>query len=509
MVAHIKTVAFSGIDAVPVDVQVHLAPGQNAFSVVGLADKSIAESRDRVRAALSAIGLALPYDRITINLSPADLPKEGSHYDLPIALGLIVAMGGLSQSAIDGFVVIGELGLDGACLGVPGALPAAIGAVAQNCGLICPTACGGEAAWSGLSNPDQAGIVAADNLLELINHFRGESLLPTPQPQMETKDAIFPDMSDIRGQHQARLALEVVAAGGHNFLMSGPPGAGKSMLAARLPGILPPLRADERLEISMIESLNTARGGMRLAIQRPYRAPHHSASMAALIGGGRLARPGEISLAHNGVLFLDELPEFNRQTLDALRQPIETGRVEIARAAAHVTYPARFQLVAAMNPCRCGHAADPDLACHRVPFCVQKYMSRLSGPLLDRFDIRIDVPPVALSDMLAAKTGEASTQVAARVASARDIQIQRQGDLNAYLDGDHLVEHARPNARGQKLLDALIGDKRITARGFNRVLRVSRTLADLAQRGVPDDNDVATAIAWRGSFAAREVVVES
>ncbi len=498
MVAHIQTVAFRGVDAVPIEVQVHIAPGQNAFSVVGLPDKAIAESRDRVRAALGAVGLGLPYDRITISLSPADMPKEGSHYDLPIALGLIVAMGGLPQTALDDYIVMGELGLDGSLRPVPGALPAAMLAMGNDKAFICPASVGAEAAWSGLSQAGAAGIVAAENLLHLMNHLRGMQLIASPQPPPTPTEENLPDMADIRGQEQARLALEVAAAGGHNMLMSGPPGAGKSMLASRLPSILPPLTTKERLAVSMIESLSADYENLQLTAARPFRSPHHSASMPALIGGGRMARPGEVSLAHHGVLFLDELPEFPRSVLDALRQPIENGEVSVARAAAHVTYPARFQLIAAMNPCRCGYAGDTERECHRVPICMEDYLARLSGPILDRFDIRIDVPPVSLDAMVHDQKGEASAAIAARVRRARDIQLDRQDCLNAQLDGDALFEHAAADANGQKLLDQVIAKDALSARGFGRVLRVMRTLADLGERAKPSDQDVASALLWRG-----------
>jgi len=560
MVARIQTLAFQGIEAVKVDVQVHLSPGKIIFNMVGLPDKAVAESRERVRSALSAIGLGLPSERITVNLAPADLPKEGSHYDLPIALGLMVAMGALPAEAIEDYVAMGELSLDGRIAAVPGVLPAAISALSWDCGLICPAACGSEAAWSGLARPENKGIIAADNLLQIINHIRGTQLLPSPEPQLTPEAAQLPDLADVRGQPNARKALEVAAAGGHNLLMTGPPGAGKSMLAARLASILPPLTAQERLEISMLESLSAGANGIKMATRRPFRSPHHSASMAALIGGGRQAKPGEISLAHNGVLFLDELPEFSRQTLDALRQPIETGRVEVARAAAHVTYPARFQLIAAMNPCRCGHANDPDLACHRIPYCMQEYLARLSGPLLDRFDIRIDVPPVSLSAMTAEQRGEASADILPRVLAARAIQAKRNtiaapppdkqshnGELfanrsgtnefgasdhpapqkldkkidektdnetthphayayhdkpyilNAHLDGDQLMAFARPDKEGEKMLNKLVTQQTgLTARGFNRILRVARTVADLDGAEQPNAGHISTALMWRG-----------
>jgi magnesium chelatase family protein len=346
-----------------VDVQVHIADsGAGQFNVVGLADKAVAESRERVRAALSAIGLALPFNRITVNLAPADLPKEGSHYDLPIALGLLAAMGVLPASEMANYVALGELSLDAAITAVPGVLPAAIAANEQGRGLICPEACGAEAAFAGTMD-----ILAAPSLIALVNHMKGASVLTPPVPKVALPSRVAPDLRDVKGQESAKCALEIAAAGGHNLLMIGPPGAGKSMLAQRLPGLLPPLDAREALEISLIQSLSGNLEGGAISRERPFRNPHHSASMAALVGGGLKVKPGEVSLAHLGVLFLDELPEFARAVLDSLRQPIESGEAVVARANAHVKYPARFQLVAAMNPCRCGYLSDPARGCGRAP----------------------------------------------------------------------------------------------------------------------------------------------
>ena len=370
-----------------VDVQVQTAAGLPAFTIVGLPDKAVAESRERVRAALVAIGLALPPKRITVNLAPADVLKEGSHFDLPIALGLLVAMGVLPGDEIEGYTALGELALDGAIAPVAGVLPAAVAASAASRGLICPAACGGEAAWAG-----EIEVLAPATILALINHFKGTQVLGPPEPKLVAEPDSGLDLRDIKGQETAKRALEVAAAGGHNLLLVGPPGAGKSMLAARLPGLLPPLDAAETLEVSMIHSIAGQLREGRLSRARPFRDPHQSASLPAMVGGGTHARPGEVTLAHLGVLFLDELPEFQRPVLEALRQPIEAGRVSVARVNSHVTYPARVQLVAAMNPCRCGYLADAALACGRAPKCARDYQAKISGPLFDRIDLHVDCP---------------------------------------------------------------------------------------------------------------------
>jgi magnesium chelatase family protein len=484
MVQRVSTVAFEGIEARAVDVQVQVAPGLPAFTVVGLPDKAVSEARERVRAALVASGLALPSRRITINLAPADLPKEGSHYDLPIALGLMAAIGAIPHDALAGFTVLGELGLDGSIAAVAGVLPAAIGANARGEGLICPARCGPEAAWA---SPD-IEIVAASSLIQLANHFKGTQVLARPVPKIrEVEDGLL-DLADIKGQESAKRALEVAAAGGHNLIMVGPPGAGKSMLAARLPSILPPLTPAELLEVSMVASVAGEIAEGALTNRRPFRSPHHSASMAALVGGGLRAKPGEISLAHNGVLFLDELPEFQPQVLDSLRQPLETGEVAISRANHRVTYPARFMLVAAMNPCRCGRASDPGFACRRAPNirCAADYQGRLSGPLLDRIDLHIEVPAVTAADLILPPPAEGSREVAIRVARARAMQAQRYAALglpgirtNAEANGAVLEDVARPDAAGMTLLRDAADAMRLSARGYHRVLRVARTLADL------------------------------
>jgi len=481
-VTHIYTVAFVGVEAREVDVQVQMGGGASRMTIVGLPDKAVAESSERVRAALTAIGLALPPKRITVNLAPADLPKEGSHYDLPIALGILCAMGVLPGEELAGYTALGELSLDSSITAVAGVLPAAIGASGQGRNLICPAACGAEAAWAG-----RIQVLAAPSLIALVNHFKGVQVLPEPKPAGVLEEAHIPDLRDIKGQETAKRALEVAAAGGHNMLMTGPPGSGKSMLAARLPGLLPPLSPSEALETAMIASVAgrlSATGGA-IGRRRPYRAPHHSASMAAMVGGGRSAKPGEVSLAHLGVLFLDELPEYNRQVLDSLRQPLEAGETVVARANAHVRYPSRVQLIAAMNPCRCGYLSDPIQACARAPKCAADYQAKLSGPLIDRIDLHIDVPAVSPADLSLPPPAEGSDEVAARVAAARAIQQARFNGhkrplrTNAEAEGEILDAVARPDEAAKALLKEAAEKMRLTARGYHRVLRVARTLADL------------------------------
>jgi len=412
--ATVHSFAFSGIDAVPVEVQVQIASGLPAFLVVGLADKAVGEARDRVRAALTAMGLALPPKRILINLAPADLLKEGSHFDLPMALAVLAGMDVLPREELAQYAALGELSLDGSLTPVAGVLPAAIAAGAAELGLICPDAQGGEAAWAG-----SVDVLAAPSLLALINHFRGTQVLTPPAPSGIAEAPRPPDLADVKGMQSARRALEIAAAGGHNLLLIGPPGAGKSMLAARLAGLLPDLTPAEALEVSMVHSVAGMLDQGRLVKRPPFREPHHSASQAAMAGGGGRAKPGEVSLAHRGVLFLDELPEFPRAVLEVLRQPLETGQTTVSRAYAHVTYPARFQLVAAMNPCRCGYLGDASRECGRAPRCGEDYLSRLSGPLFDRIDLTVQVQPVPAAELSRAPPGEPTEAVAARVAVAR------------------------------------------------------------------------------------------
>ncbi|WP_306252025.1 YifB family Mg chelatase-like AAA ATPase [Parvularcula sp. IMCC14364] len=512
MVAEVTTFAFEGVDARPVKVQAQVTGGHNGITIVGLPDKAVSEARERVRAAFSAVGLGLPPDRITVNLAPADLPKEGSHFDLPIALAIMMEIGAVSKDLAEGFAVMGEVGLDGSIMPTMGSLPAAVAANGLDLGFICPAANGPEAAWAG----GEAEIIAPGSLIQLVNHFKGTQILASPVPGALSDTPSTPDLRDVKGQESAKRALEIAAAGGHNLLMSGPPGSGKSMLAARLPGLLPPLSPTEMLEISMIQSLAGLIEGGKISRIRPFRAPHHSASMAAMVGGGIRVRPGEASLAHHGILFLDELPEFSAPVLDSLRQPLETGDIIIARANAHVRYPARFQLVAAMNPCRCGYGKASGRACGRGPNCEEVYQSRVSGPFLDRMDLSIETPPVTAMDLAAPADGETTAIVAKRVANARSAQEDRAKKLtpdtgntpqtgfatspaltNAKLPDPLLEQVAKPDADGANLLVRAAETLNLTARAYTRTLRVARTLADLDGNDAVMRRHIAEAISYR------------
>jgi len=495
-------VAFEGVEARLVEVQCAVTTGMPAFSIVGLPDKAVSEARERVRAALTALSIALPSKRITVNLSPADLPKEGSHFDLPVALALLAAIDILPREDIEATVALGELSLDGRLVPVIGALPAAMAAAEEGRSLVCPRECGAEAAWVAATP-----VIAPATLGDALRHFTGQNPLPPSQPGEVTAAPAARDLRDVKGQERAKRALEIAAAGRHHFLMVGTPGSGKSMLAARMPGILPPLTAIEALETSMIHSLSGLLDSGGISRTRPFREPHHTASMAAIVGGGRGAKPGEISLAHNGVLFLDEFPEFPRAVLETLRQPIETGEVVVARANAHVRYPSRFLLVAAANPCKCGFMTDPSRACARVPQCGEDYLGRISGPLMDRIDLRVEVPPVAYRDLDLPDAGESSAAVAARVAGARARQEARFAGhdgvrVNADAEGRLLEEVATPDAEGRELLTRVAERFALSARGYHRVLRVARTIADLAGSDEVRKPHVAEAVSFRLAVGA-------
>ncbi len=492
----LNSIIFNGMDATPIDVQVQLSSGLSKpeFNIIGLADRAVKESAERIRNVLSALNLSLPPKRLTVNLSPADVEKSGSHFDLPILCGILCAIGVLPEAELEKYVIMGEVGLDGAIVKTDAVLPASVWANAHGLGIICPGDHGPQARWAGHTN-----IVAPFHVVQLINHFKGTQILPVPEltaPENKTETAI--DMSDVHGQSAAKRALEIAAAGGHAMLMVGPPGAGKTMLASRLPTIMPEMTAGEILETSTIYSIAGELTGRGLVSSRPFRSVHHTSSPVALAGGGSDARPGEISLAHNGVLFLDELPEFNRATLEILRQPMESGRILISRARRNATYPARFQLIAAMNPCPCGHLGNPAMSCTRAPRCAEAYQNKISGPLLDRIDLHVDVDAVKPWEMTTDTTPrENSATIRARVVAARERQMLRQGHVNATLDGAELEQYAVLTDELKGFLNVAAEKMGMSARGYNRIRRLARTIADLRGADNIEMSDLAEALSYR------------
>lgn len=497
MLSKLSTVAFNGIETTDISVEVQIASGLPNFVIVGLPDKSIAESKERIRASFSHLGFSLPSRRIIVNLAPSDLQKEGAHYDLPIAMGILAALEMFDKAQLQEYIILGGLSLDALLVSVMGVLPSALFASSMKRSLICPAANKNEAMWAG----SHLNILAAPDLLSLVNHFKGTEILTTSyqqtlRPQVNPNH-IYGDMRDVKGQSVLKRIFEIAAVGRHNILMIGPPGAGKSMIAQRLMGILPPLNSQEMIETTMIYSLAGMLMEEGLVVQRPFRAPHHSASLVSLVGGGIRAKPGEISLAHYGVLFLDELPEFSRTALEALRQPLETNMITISRANQHVTYPAQIQLIAAMNPCHCGYYGVAQKECSRAPRCAVDYQSKISGPLLDRFDLIVYVPPVPIEDFLLSSKDhscEDSAAISKRVLKAVDFHKNQSQDEKMNKQENLLTET-------QNCLRMFAEKRNLSARGCSRLLKVSRTIADLDFSEAIKEYHIKEAIHYRYNLA--------
>ena len=490
--AVLQSRALAGLEAPPVTVEVHLANGLPSFTIVGLAEAEVKESRERVRAALSNCRFDFPARRIIVNLAPAELPKEGGRFDLPIALGILAASNQVPQAPLARYEFAGELSLSGELRPVRGALAMTLRAAVSGRAIILPA---GSADEAGLAS--DAEIFPATSLLEVCAHLSGESLLRPYRRQSAETVAGYPDLAEVRGQAHVKRALEVAASGHHSLIMVGPPGTGKSMLAARFPGLLPEMLEREALESAAVQSL--ASGGFRAENwkRRPFRSPHHSASSVALVGGGGDPRPGEISLAHHGVLFLDELPEFDRRVLEALREPLESGRITISRAARQAEFPARFQLIGAMNPCPCGYLGHPAGRCHCTPDQIARYRARLSGPLMDRIDIQIEVPALQESEIMRPGNGERSAEVRLRVEAARRIQFERQGKLNGELTPAEIDDACALETDSRTLLKTAISRLGLSGRACHRVLKMARTIADLAGAATIRVSQVAEAIQYR------------
>ncbi len=491
--ATINTQTLCGITPLAVTAEVHISTGLPAFSIVGLPDAAVRESRDRVRAAIMNSGFEFPARKITVNLAPADIPKDGGRFDLPIAIGILAASEQIPHDALNGFEFHGELALTGELRPVNGALPIALGARERQLQLILPTASAASAAL--IRN---AEVFQANHLLDICRYFHQQADLERPAVQPSSQQPRYEDMSDVRGQHRARRAMEIAAAGFHNILMIGPPGTGKTMLASRLPGLLPPLTEQEAIETATINSISQQGFDTKDWMQRPFRAPHHTASGVALVGGGSNPRPGEISLAHNGVLFLDELTEFDRHSLDVLREPLETGMVSISRAARQARFPASFQLVAAMNPCPQGYHCDGRQLCQCTPEQQRKHRSRISAPLLDRIDLHVEVPSVDHRSLRPEMNQEETTDtIRQRVLEAHRRQRQRSGKSNARLSSRETEDACRLKPASQQLLDQAMDKLRLSARAYHRILRMSRTIADLAGAEDISAEHISEAISFR------------